>query len=748
MATQQQLAFAIRAVNEASKTLREVQADVEGVGESTTKTASRSEAAGTLIRNNWKEAAAAGAALATGTEMLARSQKDSSDAVARLASQTGLSREEIRGMVTDVAHAGDNLAEMTRLMEIGTKQGARGAESLKNYADFWDTVADATGLAGEMLAEKGAALQAVGIDVDNLRTSEAAFSFVQTQTTAGVEGFLDLLQRKAPEIRRMGLSVDETAAFLGILEGRGLSGRAALTAFDEAVTQSKGSMTELFAILGITSEQFEEYIARVQGASGEIAKLAEANNSNFTVLQRLKHAVDEQLFSQSELVGVTASYATIVGGLGTALPVVARGFQQAQAAAAAMNITVSASGIGIALLAASLVAGAVMWQAHTRAVERDRIEQERHQQVTSLIAEGTTDEVRSFIAGSRQKIESLERERESLDAGARAAQGARWATREVMVAKEKLTSQIDLEKKSLNEAEAALNKVTDASRGLSIETRELTRQLSSVTAETLAAAYANSIYAAEQAGATEATNELFQAAVEDVRAKQRQSSELKSIADSILKASDITRRYEDSTNSAAGASREFADAQKIAEQATRAQTQALEEQERRSMSLARAAASLGDQIRRQQSDDISRLIGAGIDPAAAIAVAQANAAASFATRQGQIIQAANAGTITFAEAERANRALQTGSPDPFLETLKLAGLAEGGIVRARPGGTLAVIGEGGQDEAVIPLPRSGVAPSLGMAQQVSIYVLDQDALVRALALLERRGRLAAGTMVA
>ncbi|MDQ7906746.1 phage tail tape measure protein [Phytohabitans sp. ZYX-F-186] len=32
-------------------------------------------------------------------------------------------------------------------------------------------------------------------------------------------------------------------------------------------------------------------------------------------------------------------------------------------------------------------------------------------------------------------------------------------------------------------------------------------------------------------------------------------------------------------------------------------------------------------------------------------------------------------------------------------------LADGGIARARPGGTLALLGEGGQDEAVVPLPR-------------------------------------------
>lgn|SRR3990167_2000049 len=43
---------------------------------------------------------------------------------------------------------------------------------------------------------------------------------------------------------------------------------------------------------------------------------------------------------------------------------------------------------------------------------------------------------------------------------------------------------------------------------------------------------------------------------------------------------------------------------------------------------------------------------------------------------------------------------------------KIAGvqLAEGGIVKATPGGVQATIGEGGQDEAVIPLPKGGGMP--------------------------------------
>jgi hypothetical protein len=58
------------------------------------------------------------------------------------------------------------------------------------------------------------------------------------------------------------------------------------------------------------------------------------------------------------------------------------------------------------------------------------------------------------------------------------------------------------------------------------------------------------------------------------------------------------------------------------------------------------------------------------------------------------------------------------------------GLADGGIVKARPGGTLALIGEGGRDEAVVPLGRSGSAfPTGGMTINVT-GALDPVAVAR------------------
>jgi hypothetical protein len=67
--------------------------------------------------------------------------------------------------------------------------------------------------------------------------------------------------------------------------------------------------------------------------------------------------------------------------------------------------------------------------------------------------------------------------------------------------------------------------------------------------------------------------------------------------------------------------------------------------------------------------------------------------------------------------------------DFLMSSGQIPALANGGIVKASPGGTLALIGEGGRDEAVIPLDRAG-----GMGNNVTINVNggDPQAVVDAL----------------
>ena len=57
---------------------------------------------------------------------------------------------------------------------------------------------------------------------------------------------------------------------------------------------------------------------------------------------------------------------------------------------------------------------------------------------------------------------------------------------------------------------------------------------------------------------------------------------------------------------------------------------------------------------------------------------------------------------------------------PRLPKVNIPELANGGIVKARPGGTLALIGEGGRDEAVVPLGAGGIGSTYNITVQTGV----------------------------
>lgn len=88
-----------------------------------------------------------------------------------------------------------------------------------------------------------------------------------------------------------------------------------------------------------------------------------------------------------------------------------------------------------------------------------------------------------------------------------------------------------------------------------------------------------------------------------------------------------------------------------------------------------------------------------------------------------------------------------GKTFEFPKMPKIPELAEGGIVKARKGGTLAIIGEGGRDEAVIPLPKGKRLDQAMGGTTININVsgaLDPEAVARQIETILKRSRLRAG----
>jgi phage-related protein len=85
-------------------------------------------------------------------------------------------------------------------------------------------------------------------------------------------------------------------------------------------------------------------------------------------------------------------------------------------------------------------------------------------------------------------------------------------------------------------------------------------------------------------------------------------------------------------------------------------------------------------------------------------------------------------------------------PSVTLETPNINYLAKGGIVPATRGGRLAVLGEGGRDEAVIPLPRSGGLSAAGGPMEIRMIVESagskvDDAILWVIRKLIREGKI-------
>ena len=85
-------------------------------------------------------------AMGAGIEALAQKQAGLTESTRKLANATQFSEGEIRTMASSLSNATFPLDEVLGLMKLGAQQGLESAEALKEYAGFWDTVGDATGL--------------------------------------------------------------------------------------------------------------------------------------------------------------------------------------------------------------------------------------------------------------------------------------------------------------------------------------------------------------------------------------------------------------------------------------------------------------------------------------------------------------------------------------------------------------------------------------------------------------------------
>ena len=318
------------------------------------------DAARTLA-TNWKQVAIAGAAAGAAVEGLARNVAPLNKSIRNLADSTDMTEQEVRSMTASLVNATFPAKEVTALLEEGRQQGLKSADQLKEFANFWDMVGDATGEASDQLAKSGVALRALGVETGNETQALAAFGFITQETSQDLGEFLRSVERLAPEMSEMGLNINDAAAIMGALESKGISGRAAMTQFRQAVNGADGNMTAMLSTLGISTEELAKYNAMVGESAGVIEQRAKREAESKTALQGLMAVVDRAKVSLGGYLETTANLAPALMALGPAIKAITIAKGAWIAIQTKLNIALLANPIGIIIaLVAALAAGAFL----------------------------------------------------------------------------------------------------------------------------------------------------------------------------------------------------------------------------------------------------------------------------------------------------------------------------------------------------------------------------------------------------
>jgi len=304
----------IRAQDEASGV-------IEGIGETTEETT-------TWMEDNFLKVAAAAAAATAAIEALARSQADMTKSTRALARDLDMTEGEIRGVVRSLADATFAVEDVIAVMEIGRQQGIRNVDQLKEYAAFWDTVADATGENVERLAELGMSLRSLGIEAGEEGETINALGLIMRETSFDVSEFLHTIDRSSEEMRDLGIDVDQAAVLMAAFQDEtGMSARSLRQEFRQAVREADGDLDGLISQLGLSNEQLEEFESMLEESGEELQKRADDLYDLTTPLQHVQHWFSELSYSIAGALPMAADFSMVLSGISGILPAVYYGKQ-------------------------------------------------------------------------------------------------------------------------------------------------------------------------------------------------------------------------------------------------------------------------------------------------------------------------------------------------------------------------------------------------------------------------------------
>ena len=209
----------------------------------------------------------------------------------------GVSTREMRALALQTTEVSFPLKSVAATFEILSRAGVKSTEQLKANANAFDALADAIGSSAEAVADTLIpSYKLFGIELPKTTAELDKFTWLVKNTTVDLNEFSQAMAYVARSGNASKLTLDDMVAIMAALEERGITGTAATMNFRMAVTAAAEGEVTLAQALGLTSEEIASKLKLVQNLSGVTDQYAEAANSQFSIMDKLRQKWSELTF--------------------------------------------------------------------------------------------------------------------------------------------------------------------------------------------------------------------------------------------------------------------------------------------------------------------------------------------------------------------------------------------------------------------------------------------------------------------
>jgi hypothetical protein len=388
----------------------------------------------------------------------------------------GVTTKDMRDLALATTNVTFPLKSVSATFDLLSKAGITSTETMKNTANAFDALADATGSSAEVVASQMIpAMKTFGLTADEIARKTDMMTYMSKKSTLSLEDFNTMVGYTTPELVAQGLTIEDLTAALMLMEKDGYApGRVMTREFMKATTKAKEEQIPLTEALGYTTEQITALKDEMSDAAGITDEYASVANEQYTIVDKVKQKFSEYSLSigsaleplegmlgAMSLLGplmLSASFAMKSLTAATWLKTAAT--KVATAAQWLWNAAMTANPIGILIMAIGglVAAGIALWKNWDKVTDFFRKAWENIKMFflkgIASVLDGLSKFTR-FIPGLNKLVESAKEKIQGMIDAEQVTQDARRMTEEVEKLAGELTESIKKELEERRDAELA-----------------------------------------------------------------------------------------------------------------------------------------------------------------------------------------------------------------------------------------------------------------------------------------------------